>query len=168
MKMVIIDKDFLGFEIRYDPRDKRFEAWKNDEQVGSEKTQAELEDYLKKLKKKTFQRFTAIRSTGGREIAIGVITSFVKSHSYGTDRIEVWFTWKDENDQPQRRKLPLHSVYEATEERLEVANQMIALNKKLAELYKQYENLRNKLRIYLNYNDVLRLGGMSKGTTQKG
>ena len=148
-----------GYEIHYDPTSREFEARKEGETVFSAPTQDEVENHIKKLHKKGFQRFKAIYVESGY-VAVGEVTSMIKGPSYYVSDIGVWFIWKDEHDHLQRRKLSLVSLFEATPKNLKLAEKLAKLHAKRKRIQEQVETLRRQFKDPITKENVYKLAGL--------
>jgi len=150
-----------GYTIEYNTNTKQFEAWKDGEIVTSERTQAEVEEFVEKLHKKGFQRVKAIRAGYGGSVTVGEITSIQRTAGrWGSEDLEAWFVWKDERNESRREKIRIGDVYQATPENLKIAEKMTELSDQRGILLQEIEELKNKLTNRITKENIYKLAGL--------
>lgn len=156
--MIEITTTKSGIKILYDPDSRKFIARnKEGEEIYKDDTQEQVEEYLKKFEKRSFQKIRAVHSFS-RSAAIGHITSISREHSsYRGFYFEAWFV--NEEDKT-RSKHTLSSFFQATPENIKRAEEIMKLQKQILAKYKLIERLQQKFKEPLTEKNVLTLAGV--------
>lgn len=157
--MIPIKTTKTGYKIFYDPDTTKFVAQDSKlEEIYKADTQQEVEDYLKKLEKRKFQKIRAIHKTS-RTATIGSITSIRKEHSsYMGFFFECWFV--TEEDQRRGKHRLKGYFFKATPENIALAEKVTKLNAQIQKKYQQIESLQEKLKDPITDENVLKLAGV--------
>lgn len=157
--MIPIKTTKSGYKIFYDPDTTKFVAKDSkDEEIYKADKQKEVEDYLKKLEKRKFQKIRAIHKHS-RRADIGSITSIRKEDSrYSGFYLECWFV-KEEDKSRGKHRLEGY-FFKATPENIALAEKIIILNEQIHKKYAHIERLQQKFKEAITDKNVLALAGV--------
>ena len=152
---------YLGYEIHYDSEHKMFYAFKDGEIIDSEKTQEELEQFLKALTKKAFKRVPVIVRSSGYQVMLGEVTSFRKVRGYAGEEIQCRVQFKEGTDRTWR-DMRLSDLCENTPENLAKANEILQIQKEANDLWYKAGVLAKEINSKLTFKRLMVLGGLEE------
>lgn len=159
--MIPIKTTKTGYEILYDPDDKKFVAQDSKhEEIYKADKQQEVENYLKKLEKKAFTRIKAIHRLS-RTATLGEITSIRTEHSrYSGYYYEAWFvSGEGENKRRGKHRIGEH-FFLATIPNVALAETITKLNEQITEKYAKIDRLQQRFKDPITDKNVLKFAGV--------